>query len=237
MNVKRAPIGALGAAPVKCAAIILTIILSTSPARSGDENQSSLSGVETNALVAAYDASGLDKPPGPPSSLQSYVIAIHPAGTYVDVFFLSQTQVLAVPAIIDTTNNKVVWTDRDRTAPPHEPNLFGLVLPGIVAGEMIAAYRQAQSDGFGFLTSGAYSTTFTPYSPGLRVSFTPTGISPWDAFANGAAVAKYITGRRGSCSSPFGYSVILTRDGFNVRQFCPKVYPPWPGRLMPRPPC
>ena len=101
------------------------------------------------------------------------MITVRADGDNFDVFFLAQTEVRAYTLVVAARTGTIVWKEGDtRTDPADVPaSTAGYVLPGIVAGEIIAVYRQAVLDHFISLTAGAYNLWYVPLGGALDLGF------------------------------------------------------------------
>jgi hypothetical protein len=72
-----------------------------------------LSGLATNALVQAYETSGLDSDVRAPFRLQNYLVSIRTFGDYFDVFFDSNTTAEWHDVLIDGKTGAVARLRRD----------------------------------------------------------------------------------------------------------------------------
>jgi hypothetical protein len=131
-----------------------------------------MSGFATNALIRAYAASGLNSEEPPPLRLQNYVVTIRSKGSLFEVFFLSQTEPRAIPVVVDARTGTIIWEEGEPPDAATMPTLpGGHIIPGIIAGEIILAYRQAVSDRFDSLDTGAYNLWYVPWAGGSDVGF------------------------------------------------------------------
>lgn len=135
-----------------------------------------LSGLATNALALAYGASGLDGATPAPFRLQGYVATVHTAGDYFQITFSANTTEDFKDLIVDSKSESVVWKRGDPiskvSAMPAETE--GYVIPGIVAGEILLAYREALKENYQPLQTGAYAIHFEPFAGGLDIGFENT---------------------------------------------------------------
>lgn len=151
----------------------------TIPTLANDWRDEAMSGFATNALLRAYEVSGLDGPGPAPLRLQKYIVTIRANVNAFDVFFLAQTEAVAIPVEVSARTGAIIWKKGDAPNAATMPTLpGGLILPGIIAGEIIAAYRQAASDQFKPLNSGAYNLWYRPFGGGSDVGFSRLDSAP-----------------------------------------------------------
>ena len=135
-----------------------------------------LSGLATNALALAYETSGLDGATPAPFRLQGYVVTVHTAGDYFQITFSANASKDFQDVVVDSKTKSVIWKHGE---PISQANAMpadseGYVLPGIVAGEMLLAYREAQKENYRPLQTGAYAIHFEPFPGGLDIGFERT---------------------------------------------------------------
>lgn len=102
-----------------------------------------LSGFATNALVRAYHASGLDTNISAPLRLRSYVVTIYTSGD--DWIMFNDTASMEVHNILVAARTaSVVWRAGDPGGEVYSnpTTTEALMLPGVVAVEIILAYRE-----------------------------------------------------------------------------------------------
>jgi hypothetical protein len=157
---------------------IAAAIVSTTPADATDYvySPAGMSGFAVNALVRAYEASGLDGNTPAPFTLQPYVVQFHFGGNVFEVAFLGQTTRSYRAAWVDCKTGAVATTPADAVKKGFDkgpPDTEGFVLPGIVAGEIIAVYRYALSEGYVSkqLKSGAFNLSVEAHAGGIGVGF------------------------------------------------------------------
>jgi hypothetical protein len=131
-----------------------------------------ISGSAANALVSAYAASGLDGKTPAPFALQSYVVSIRQRGAYFEVIFQASTTRDEHDVFVNGATSAVTQSI------PDAPDEGLVLLPGIVAGSLIAGYREAINDRLSdyllqHLRSGAYNLGFEPYAGGTTIAFVP----------------------------------------------------------------
>jgi hypothetical protein len=123
-----------------CGLLVIIFAYQAMPALANDWQDGVMSGLATNALVRAYQASGLDGAEPPPLRLQKYVVTIRAQGDSFEVFFLAQTEAVAIPLVVSARNGAIVWKEGDKPNFATLPiNPGGRIFPGIIAGEIIAA--------------------------------------------------------------------------------------------------
>lgn len=167
-------------------AVIAIVIPAAVPA-SASESVPSLSGLATNALVHAYHAAGLDGALEPPFRLQPFVVSVRKRGTAFEVTFSGETSKEFHFVSVDGPSGKILGTSEVL----HMPGDQGLVLlPGIIAGEIIAAYRQAlrdtrqARDKNDALRAGLYGVVFDAFPGATSIDFgPPPGGRPPDVLA------------------------------------------------------
>ena len=180
----------------------------------------SLSGFATNALVQAYDASGIDNKSPVPFRLEPYVVTIgRTDGGHYDVQFWGGTtdehRELYVQA---KTGTVVPWSQLTDLTSVDE-----LVLPGISAGAIVAARQKALSDPEisprqkRLLNEGAYNLNYAPTSGTTYVAFIwLTG--PPDSVSLAPAPTPVPGGAcsQGGCIDRFAYFVDHRNGRFRV---------------------
>ncbi len=154
---------------------VLVAIAGPVPAQPADYSGQDMSGFATNFLVSAYHVSGLDGTSQAPFSLQPYVVSIQAGDDYFVVSFASQTTTERRDVIMRGSTATFLATQQstkqlDQLTSPTE----GFVLPGIVAGEIIAVYRRAISDGSisKVAAASAYDLRFEVGAGRAEVEFT-----------------------------------------------------------------
>jgi hypothetical protein len=135
-----------------------------------------LSGLATNALVQAYEASKLDGDVPAPFRLQNYLVSIRTFGDYFDVFFDANTTVESHDVLIDGKTGAVARLQRDPVTKlyPVPAATEGYLLPGVVAGGIIVAYREASREKYAPLTTGAYAINFEAGAGVIGIGFKKT---------------------------------------------------------------
>ena len=202
--------------------IILVLFVATfSVARPvlASHSDDAMSGLATNALIRAFEVSGLDDKSPPPFRLQPYVVTIRASGSSFEVFFLNQTEARAIPVVVAARSSQVVWKEGAPIDGATVPTLpAGYVLPGIIAGEIITAYRQALSDGFDRLRTGAYNVWYLPRAGASTIGFASLDQPPTEVSTEPTATR---TPRPGSKCFSVGrtgpdYSVSVQNGTVNV---------------------
>jgi hypothetical protein len=207
----------------RAAALTLLVAfgLGISPAAADRRALSSpaLSGLATNALVRAYNASGFGADNAAPLRLQSIVVTIYTARSDFWVMFSGTSTMEIHNIFIEGRTGSVLWKagDPGGEAYSHPAITEAFMLPGVVAGEIIAAYQVASKSGYKPFQTGAYYTIFQPWPGATFITFncapaatsvtTVPGPTPT---SNGSGVAScaFIPGY----SAP-GYTVVLTNKG------------------------
>jgi hypothetical protein len=173
-----------------------------------------LSGLATNAVVAAYEASGLDGDMPAPFRLQNYVVTIHTYGDYFEVLFAGNTTAEIHDVLIAGKTSSIARLQRDPVTKtyPVPAGTEGYVLPGVVAGEIIVGYRKALREKYAPLKTGAYATNFEAYAGGLSIGFgktqEPTVVSVIPAPTPTPGAWRCLSG----CATGPRYSITI-RDG------------------------
>lgn len=126
-----------------------------------------LSGAAATALVRAFEVADLPGNIAPPFRLQPYVVMIYASAGYFLVDFLSETTAAHKMVVVSATTGKVIsqsggWADYSKEE---------ILLPGLVAGEIISAYELARRYGVEQLESGKFAVYFEPSAGGLSISF------------------------------------------------------------------
>jgi len=155
--------------------VVLVGVVSPSSTQAGYDSGQAMSGPATNALVRAYEISGLDGSAPAPFSLQPYVVSIQAGDSYFVVSFASQTSRQRRDVVVRGEAATVLATEQlTKQLDQLPPTTEEVLLPGIVAGEIIAVYRRAVSDGSisRVATSGAYDLGFRAFAGGAGVGFT-----------------------------------------------------------------
>jgi len=136
-----------------------------------------MSGSATSALAMAFEASGLDTKRPAPFALQPYVVTIAKAGGAFDVWFEGQTESEHKEVFISPQTGRVMEVaDLKSTKGATDE---AVLLPGIVAGEIIEGYRRAKKDGFKPIQTKAYNLRYWPNAGGIYIAFVPLqGVPP-----------------------------------------------------------
>ena len=164
-----------------CVLLILTLSIGV-PAYGGERGTAEMSGLATNALAKAFQVSGLAGGESPALRLRPYVVTIRSDGDSFDIFFLAQTQARAIPVVISAHSGAVIWKEGDPSDASTRPtSTGGYVLPGVVAGEIIAAHKQAILEGYKPIQNGAYNLWYIPFGGGLDVGFSRLNAVPTSA--------------------------------------------------------
>jgi hypothetical protein len=198
--------------------ILIVATVSSIPVLAADLGQgTTLSGFATNALVRAYEASGLDGVESPPFRLQEYFVTIQPRGAVLDIYFLAQTEAVAIPVAVAARTGAIIWKKGDRpdfSTMPDQPG--GYVLPGIVAGEIIMAYRAAASEHFPALSTGAYNLWYLPHAGALDVGFSKLTRPPADVSTEPAPTPSAVHNCFSVAMSGPSYTVAVMNNKVSV---------------------
>jgi hypothetical protein len=207
---------------VVCSLLILAALL---PAvrTEADEYQyygPSLSGLATNAVVQAYEGSGLDGDTPAPFRLENYVVTIHTFGDYLEVLFAGNTTAEIHDVLIVGKTGSVARLHRDPVTKtyPVPAATEGYVLPGVVAGEIIVGYREALREKYAPLKTGAYATNFEAYAGGLNIRFEktqePTVVSVLPAPTPTPGALRCLSG----CATGPGYSITIRNGRITIKR-------------------
>lgn len=198
--------------------VIVVLMVVSVPCRSSADptpySGPTLSGLATNALALAYEASGLDSATPAPFRLQGYVVTLHTAGDYFQVTFSANTSTDVQDVVVDAKTRSVIRKYGDPTSKAAMPDESeGYVLPGIIAGELILAHREAQKENYRPLQSGAYAVHFEPFPGGLNIGFERT-LEPHSTSVIPAPTPTPPSAMRciSGCATGPGYRIIV-RDG------------------------
>jgi hypothetical protein len=101
-----------------------------------------ISGGAIRALVRAFDVAGLPGTMAPPFRLRPYVVMIHAGVGFFLVDFLSEATSAHQGVAVSATTGEVISKPQDWA----DNSVEGIVLPGIVAGEIISVFEQARRD-------------------------------------------------------------------------------------------
>lgn len=213
---------------IAAAGVVSVIIAGAAmPAFANDWKYVGMSGLATNALVRAYEASRLDNGESPPLRLEKYVVTIRSNGSSFIVFFLAQTEAVAMPVVVSARTGAIIWKEGEHMAVtmPDLNLTAGYLLPGIIAGEIIAAYRQAASDQFKPLSTGAYNIWYDPRAGASVVGFTKLDGPPSVVSTEPAATPT--PNAHQSCSSVGltgpNYTVTVINSEVSVHRDHPRV--------------
>ena len=90
---------------------------------------------------------------------------MHTAGDYIQITFSANASKDFQDLIVDSRTESVIWKHGDAiskvSAMPADSE--GYVLPGIIAGEIVLAYRKALRENYRPLQTGAYAIHFEPF--------------------------------------------------------------------------
>ncbi len=159
------------------AAVIISLVLGSIPAGADKQEftPAGMSGYATNALVRAYSALRFDEANAPPFNLQAYVVQLYVGGDIFQVSFLGQTVRSSKTAWVNCRTGAVATTSATaiKLVDNGPSDSEGFIVPGIIAGEIIAVYRYAASEGSisKQLDSGAFNLSFGARAGGAGVGF------------------------------------------------------------------
>jgi hypothetical protein len=174
-----------------------------------------IAGPSVNALIEAYESFGMGPDEKAPFLLEPYVVVIEQYGTSIRLTFDEHSTATLREVIIDAKSNLIVQ-------PKDDQSYEGMILlPGVVAGEMIAAYRYilataSSPEIVARLKSAAYNVAYAPARLGTSLVFfpaktlllltnprfeaTPTPRPGWTCLA-------------GACDGQFANYIVRLRDG------------------------
>lgn len=165
-----------------------------------------LSGLATNALVRAYEATGLGTDISAPLRLRSYVVMIYTSGDNFWVIMNDTASVEVHNTLVQARTGAILWKSGDPGGDLNPSFSEAFMLPGIIAGEIIAAHRAASDVRFKPFDTGAYFTVFVPWPIGTYISFhqtrEPTSVSI-NPKPNDVTLPGYLV---------LGYSVMANHD-------------------------
>lgn len=176
-----------------------------------------LSGLATNGLVRAYESSGLDDATPAPFKLERYVVTIGTYGNYFMVLFSANTTAESHEVLIDGRTGSVARLQRDPETKlyPVPADTEEYLLPGVVAGGIVIAYREAVGEGYAPLKTGAYATDFGAGAGVVNVGFErtlePSVVSVIPAPTPTPGIMRCLSG----CASGPGYRITV-RNGHIV---------------------
>ena len=167
-----------------------------------------LSGLATNALVRAYKASGFGPDNAAPLRLQSLVVTIYTSRDNFWVMFSGTTTMEIHNVFIEGRTGSVLWRagDPGGEAYSHPVITEAFILPGVVAGEIIAAYQAATKFGYKPFQTGGYYTIFQPWPGGTFIAFDQTQ-EPASVSTNPGPTPTPTAPCRSGCVAPVGYAV------------------------------
>lgn len=203
---------------------LLGVILAAIPTSASpfDYKGPGMSGYATNALIKAYEVAGFDRKGQPPFELQPYVVTVDRlANDEFDVTFLNETTTAEREAIVDLRTGAAGSPDPHSTAEASE----GVALPGISAGAIVVAYREALKDKGGYLATrlptGSYNLVYYPIAGGTYVAFIPLDRPPVNRSAQPAPTPTFTNGLvclAGNCDARVGYYVSVKNGQVHVRE-------------------
>jgi hypothetical protein len=179
-----------------------------------------LSGLATNALVQAYEASGLDGDVPAPFRLQNYLVSISTFGDYFDVLFDASTTAERHDVLIDGKTGAVARLQRDPATKlyPVPAATEGYLLPGVVAGGIIVAYSEALRQRYAPLATGAYATNYEAGAGVISVRFEKTQ-APNVVSVNPAPTPTPGTMRcLAGCATGPGYFITILDGRITIKQ-------------------
>jgi len=133
--------------------------------------------------------------------------------------FISETTIAHQSVAVSATTSSVIWKtgQPDGWAGNFGGSTEGVVLPGIMAGEIISAYEQARGDNFAPLENGNFDTHFEPTGGGLFISF-PIIEGPKAAFARPNPMPTPKQGCLSGCFTGTAYLVSVTGARVSVER-------------------
>jgi hypothetical protein len=180
-----------------------------------------MSGLATNALTAAYHKVRMGDDARAPLVLQGYYVSIRTRGDYFEVIFCRETTTKYLGVFIVGRTGEVV------SSAPDIPDRGLVLLPGTVAGAIIAAHNRALSKNelgersIAALTSGAYNLAYAPGGGGTTVILTlipqPVGTlttQPAPTFTPDSTGLKCV---EGNCTGAIVYMVTIRNNTVQVR--------------------
>lgn len=225
------PIGVPGSTPRPCSvttALLATVGLAILAATVGANSpvpvpvgfSEQLSGSATIALVHAYHASGIDDKSPIPFRLAPYVVTIGrtDGGHYEVQFWSGMTNDHRGLYVQGKAGAVIPWSQLTDLVSVDE-----LVLPGITAGAIIAAYDKALSDPeispsqATLLTEGAYNLNYSPASGSTYVAFIWLSAPPAVlSLAAAPTPPPSVECSRNGCNDRFAYFVDHRNGRFRV---------------------
>ena len=179
-----------------------------------------LSGFATNALVRAYHASGLDTNISAPLRLRSYVVTIYTSGDDFWIMFNDTASMEVHNILVAARTASVVWRAGDPGGEVYSnpTTTEALMLPGVVAGEIILAYREGSRCHYKPFQTGAYYTVLTPWPGGTYIAFWQTQ-EPTSVSINPAPTPTPEARCSSDCATTAGYLI----PGYMVRASSDRV--------------
>lgn len=175
-----------------------------------------ISGVAVNALAEAYEPFNLGEDAVAPFRLESHVVVIEQWGTEFRITTDEHSTGSHHEVVIDGMTDLPVSPAND------QPFRGMILLPGVIAGEIIAAHRfllknptvpQAST----MLKSGAYNLSYSPaYKGGASLIFFAAKAPPTMADVKYAATPSPKPGWRclaGACGGQFAYYIVRLQNG------------------------
>lgn len=159
-------------------AFALVFVFTVLPAVADEPHLSNpaLSGLATTALVRAYEASGIGSDDKAPLRLGSFVVTIYKVQNNFLIGFTGTTTMEVHNIVVDGHTGSVLWRAGDPSgeAYGHAAISEAFMLPGVVAGEIIAAHQAASNLGYKPFQTGAYYTIFQPWPGATFIAFDQT---------------------------------------------------------------
>ncbi len=204
-----------------CGIIMLLLAGRSLAAQPSDPD--SVSGLTLNALVWAYDYFNLGSDEQAPFRLEPYVVVVKQWGSSFEIAIGRHSNNDNHMVYIDAVTHTVRPLSRDK--PFDGPFKGTVLLPGVIAGEMIAAYRYTltstkNSQTITLLRDGSYNVSYDPGPIAVLLVFlaaqaptevnlksepTPTPRPGWTCIA-------------GACDGQFAYYSVRLKDGRVVIQ-------------------
>jgi hypothetical protein len=178
------------------------------------DSDSGMSGLAVNALVRAYEHLGLGSDADAPTLLEPYVVVIRQYGGLFSIALGRHSTGENHVTVMDALGNVVASPKPDL---PYEGTLL---LPGVIAGEIIAVYRYALNDSVlstkERLQRGAYNLEYDPYASSawlLFVAANPPFPSVLLANEPAATPSPGMTCLAGACHGELAYYRVFFKNG------------------------
>jgi len=175
-----------------------------------------ISGVAVNALAKAYESFDLGEDAVAPFRLESDVVVIEQWGTDFRVTTDEHSTGSHHEVVIDGMTAEPVSPAKD------QPFRGMILLPGVIAGEIIATHRfllknPTVPQSSTMLESGAYNLSYSPaYKGGASLIFFAAKAPPTMADVKSAATPSPKPGLKclaGACEGQFAYYIVRLRNG------------------------